>query len=55
MEHDVCQGWVIPRPMPLLSINVCLQHRHDILLKFFGLMQEHHDDLSRLIVSPLII
>jgi succinate-semialdehyde dehydrogenase/glutarate-semialdehyde dehydrogenase len=25
------------------------KHRHDILLKFFALMQEHHDDLGRLI------
>ncbi|KAJ7855033.1 succinic semialdehyde dehydrogenase [Mycena olivaceomarginata] len=25
------------------------KHRHDILMKLFALMQEHHDDLSRLI------
>ncbi|KAF8172791.1 succinate-semialdehyde dehydrogenase [Mycena galopus ATCC 62051] len=25
------------------------KHRHDILMKMFALMQEHHDDLSRLI------
>ncbi|KAF8550498.1 succinate semialdehyde dehydrogenase [Imleria badia] len=25
------------------------KHRHDILIKFFGLMQEHHDDLARII------
>ncbi|RDB19980.1 Glutarate-semialdehyde dehydrogenase DavD [Hypsizygus marmoreus] len=25
------------------------KHRHDILMKFFALMQEHHDDLGRLI------
>jgi len=29
------------------------QHRHDILVKFFQLMQQHHEDLGRLIVSPL--
>ncbi|KAF7324356.1 Succinate-semialdehyde dehydrogenase [Mycena sanguinolenta] len=26
-----------------------LQHRHDILMKMFALMQEHHEDLARLI------
>ncbi|KAH0840191.1 succinate-semialdehyde dehydrogenase [Lanmaoa asiatica] len=25
------------------------KYRHDILMKFFGLMQEHHDDLARII------
>ncbi|KIK98211.1 hypothetical protein PAXRUDRAFT_824122 [Paxillus rubicundulus Ve08.2h10] len=25
------------------------KHRHDILMKFFGLLQEHHDDLARII------
>ncbi|KAG6861969.1 hypothetical protein C0995_009153 [Termitomyces sp. Mi166 len=25
------------------------KHRHDILMKFYALMQEHHDDLGRLI------
>ncbi|KIJ69891.1 hypothetical protein HYDPIDRAFT_104549 [Hydnomerulius pinastri MD-312] len=25
------------------------KHRHDILMKFYGLMQEHHDDLGRII------
>lgn len=29
-----------------------LQQRHDILMKFYGLMQEHQDDLARLIVRP---
>jgi succinate-semialdehyde dehydrogenase/glutarate-semialdehyde dehydrogenase len=36
--------------MQLLTIS--LQHRHDILMKLFALMQEHQDDLSRLIVRP---
>jgi hypothetical protein len=28
-----------------------LQHRHDILLKFYRLMHENTDDLGRIIVS----
>ena len=28
-----------------------VQHRHDVLMKFFNLMQQHNDDLGRLIVS----
>jgi acyl-CoA reductase-like NAD-dependent aldehyde dehydrogenase len=27
-----------------------LQYRHDVLIKFFNLMQQHSDDLGRLIV-----
>ena len=30
----------------------CVQHRHDVLMKFFNLMQQHNVDLGRLIVSP---
>jgi acyl-CoA reductase-like NAD-dependent aldehyde dehydrogenase len=26
------------------------KHRHDILMKMFALMQEHHDDLGKIIV-----
>ncbi|KAG6846125.1 hypothetical protein H0H93_015872, partial [Arthromyces matolae] len=29
------------------------KHRHDVLMKFYALMKEHHDDLGRLIVSPM--
>jgi hypothetical protein len=37
----------------LLFANLWLvQHRHDILMKFYSLMKEHENDLARIIVSP---
>lgn len=42
---------------PLIRVpetsNHLFQERHDILKKFYALMQEHAEDLSRLIVSRL--
>lgn len=31
------------------------QERHDILMKMYALMQQHHDDLGRLIVGIFMI
>ncbi|KAF9462029.1 succinate-semialdehyde dehydrogenase [Collybia nuda] len=36
------------RAFPAWSTTTA-KHRHDILIKFFALMKEHHDDLGRLI------
>lgn len=43
-------------PYPCLpTLTIPHQHRHDILMKLFALMQEHHDDLGRIIVcTPCI-
>ncbi|PPR05218.1 hypothetical protein CVT26_012294 [Gymnopilus dilepis] len=45
------------RAFPAWSTTTA-KHRHDILMKFFALMQEHHDDLGRLITlengKPLV-
>ena len=34
-----------------LTVMSVVQQRHDILMKWYALMREHSDDLSRLIVS----
>ena len=41
----------LPRISVQLNSTKCPQQRHDILLKFYALMQEHHDDLGRIIVG----
>jgi hypothetical protein len=34
----------------LHPLKSSVQHRHDILMKLYALMKEHHDDLGRIIV-----
>lgn len=38
---------------PYFAQRVLLQQRHDILIRLFQLMQQHHEDLGRLIVRAV--
>jgi len=54
--HKAFSGWSrTTAKVRMLSPHIlpdvyCLQYRHDVLIKFFNLMQQHSDDLGRLIV-----
>ena len=50
-SRTTAKVWDFSSFLLTLKLTISSKHRHDVLMKLFGLMKQHHDDLGRLVVS----